>query len=86
MLRDVDARQGNSNHFDFTPEVGTRSVLDGRQNGSASMSAGYFAAVLRVWIGGGFEVTHPSVPTRAWIEEDFERGTHARRATYRLEA
>ena len=46
-----EARKGNVIHFEFTPEVGTRIVVDGQQMGIAVKGEDFFSAVLRVWIG-----------------------------------
>jgi len=46
-----EARKGSVIHFEFTPEAGTRIVVDGRQKGSAIQGADLFTAVLRVWLG-----------------------------------
>ena len=46
-----EVRKGNVIHFEFTPEAGTRIVVDGRQKGSAIAGDDFFSAVLRVWIG-----------------------------------
>lgn len=45
------AKKGNVIHFEFTPEAGTRIVVDGQQKGSAIAGADFFTAVLRVWLG-----------------------------------
>jgi len=46
-----EARKGSVIHFEFTPEAGTRILVDGQQKGSAIQGADFFTAVLRVWIG-----------------------------------
>ncbi len=46
-----EAREGNVIRFEFTPEAGTRIVVDGRQKGSAIPGDAFFTAVLRNWIG-----------------------------------
>jgi hypothetical protein len=38
-------------HFEFTPEAGTRVVVNGQAKGSAIPGEDFFAAVLRIWIG-----------------------------------
>ena len=46
-----DAREGNLIRFEFTPEAGTRLVVDGQQKGTAIPGDAFFTAVLRNWIG-----------------------------------
>jgi len=46
-----EAKKGNVIHFEFTPESGTRIVLNGEQKGGAIAGEDFFTAVLRVWIG-----------------------------------
>lgn len=46
-----EAKKGNVIHFEFTPEAGTRIVVNGQQKGSAIAGEDFFTAVLRVWIG-----------------------------------
>ena len=46
-----EAREGNRIRFEFTPEAGTRIVVDGQQKGSAIPGDAFFTAVLRNWIG-----------------------------------
>jgi hypothetical protein len=46
-----EARQGDVIHFEFTPETGTRILVNGRQKGSAIPGGDFFTAVLRVWLG-----------------------------------
>ena len=46
-----EAKKGNVIYFEFTPQTGTRIVVDGQQQGSAIMGDDFFTAVLRVWIG-----------------------------------
>jgi hypothetical protein len=46
-----EARKGSMIHFEFTPEAGTRIVVDGRQMGMAIQGDDFFTAVLRVWVG-----------------------------------
>ena len=45
------ARKGRLIHFDFSPEGGTRILVDGQQKGSAIPGHDFFTAVLRNWIG-----------------------------------
>lgn len=46
-----EAREGNQIQYEYTPEAGTRILVNGQQKGSAIMGADFFTAVLRVWIG-----------------------------------
>jgi hypothetical protein len=46
-----EAREGNAIHFEYTPETGTRILVDGQQKGGAIPGPELFAAVLRVWLG-----------------------------------
>jgi len=46
-----EAKKGNVIHFEFTPEAGTRIVVNGQQKGSAIAGEDFFTSVLRVWIG-----------------------------------
>jgi hypothetical protein len=46
-----EAKKGDQIHFEFTPEAGTRIVVNGTARGSAIPGEDFFEAVLRVWIG-----------------------------------
>jgi len=46
-----EARKGDLIHFEFTPETGTRVLVNGQPRGSAIAGDDFFAAVLRIWIG-----------------------------------
>lgn len=46
-----EAKKGDSILFEFTPETGTRIVVNGQAKGAAMPGDEFFAAVLRVWIG-----------------------------------
>lgn len=46
-----EAKKGDLIHFEFTPETGTRVLVNGQPRGSAIAGDDFFAAVLRVWIG-----------------------------------
>lgn len=46
-----EAKKGDAIHFEFTPEAGTRIVVNGRQKGGVIPGDDFFTAVLRVWIG-----------------------------------
>lgn len=46
-----EAKEGSVIYFEFTPEAGTRILVDGQQKGSAIKGGDFFTAVLRVWIG-----------------------------------
>lgn len=46
-----EAKKGDLILFEFTPEVGTRILVNGQSRGSAIPGENFFEAVLRVWIG-----------------------------------
>ena len=46
-----EAKKGDVIHFEFTPEAGTRVVVNGQAKGAAIPGEDFFAAVLRIWIG-----------------------------------
>lgn len=46
-----EAKKGDRIDFEFTPESGTRIVVNGQPRGSAVPGEDFFEAVLRVWIG-----------------------------------
>lgn len=46
-----EAKKGDSILFEFTPEAGTRILVNGQPKGAAIPGEDFFAAVLRVWIG-----------------------------------
>jgi len=46
-----EAKEGSVVHFDFTPEAGTRILVNGEQKGVSILGADFFTAVLRNWIG-----------------------------------
>ena len=46
-----EARKGDVIHFEFTPQTGTRIVVNGQQKGRAIPGNPFFTAVLRNWIG-----------------------------------
>jgi hypothetical protein len=46
-----EAKKGDQIHFEFTPEAGTRIVVNGQPRGAAIPGDGFFEAVLRIWIG-----------------------------------
>lgn len=46
-----EAKKGDLIHFEFTPETGTRVLVNGQPRGSAIPGDDFFAAVLRIWIG-----------------------------------
>lgn len=52
-----EAREGDVIHFEFTPEAGTRILVNGQQKGSAIAGGDFFTAVLRAWLG-----EHPADP------------------------
>lgn len=46
-----EAKKGDVIHFEFTPEAGTRVLVNGQAKGAAIPGDDFFAAVLRIWIG-----------------------------------
>lgn len=46
-----EVKKGDLIHFEFTPEAGTRVIVNGQPRGSAIAGEDFFAAVLRIWIG-----------------------------------
>jgi hypothetical protein len=46
-----EAKKGDVIHFEFTPEAGTRVVVNGQAKGTAIPGEDFFGAVLRIWIG-----------------------------------
>ena len=46
-----EAKKGDRIDFEFTPEAGTRIVVNGQPRGAAIPGEGFFEAVLRVWLG-----------------------------------
>lgn len=46
-----EARKGDAIHFEYTPDLGTRVIVNGEPRGSAIAGAEFFNAVLRVWLG-----------------------------------
>ena len=46
-----EARKGDQINFEFTPEAGTRVVVNGQPRGAAIPGENFFEAVLRIWIG-----------------------------------
>ena len=46
-----EAKKGDLIHLEFTPEAGTRVLVNGQARGSAIPGDEFFAAVLRIWIG-----------------------------------
>ena len=46
-----EAKKGDVIHFEFTPEAGTRVVVNGQEKGKAIAGADFFTAVLRIWLG-----------------------------------
>jgi hypothetical protein len=52
-----EAREGDVIHFEFTPDAGTRILVNGQQKGAAIAGRDFFTAVLRAWIG-----EHPADP------------------------
>jgi hypothetical protein len=46
-----EAKKGDQINFEFTPEAGTRILVNGQPRGSAIAGEDFFEAVLRIWIG-----------------------------------
>ncbi len=46
-----EAKKGDQINFEFSPDAGTRIVVNGKPRGSAIAGEDFFEAVLRVWIG-----------------------------------
>lgn len=46
-----EAKKGDVINFDFTPDAGTRVIVNGQPRGSAIPGHEFYAAVLRIWIG-----------------------------------
>jgi hypothetical protein len=46
-----EAKKGDLIHFEFTPDAGTRVLVNGQPRGSAIPGEDFFAAVLRIWLG-----------------------------------
>ena len=46
-----EAKKGDRIDFEFTPEAGTRILVNGQPRGAAIPGEGFFEAVLRVWLG-----------------------------------
>lgn len=46
-----EAKKGDQINFEFTPEAGTRLVVNGQPRGNAIAGEDFFEAVLRIWIG-----------------------------------
>jgi hypothetical protein len=46
-----EAKKGDQINFEFTPEAGTRIIVNGQPRGAAIPGEAFFEAVLRIWIG-----------------------------------
>jgi Chalcone isomerase-like len=46
-----EVKKGDVVFFEFTPDAGTRIVVNGQPKGQAIPGAEFFTAVLRVWVG-----------------------------------
>ena len=46
-----EAKKGDAIHLEFTPEAGTRVLVNGKQQGSAIAGEDFYAALLRIWLG-----------------------------------
>ena len=46
-----EAKKGDAIHLEYTPDVGTRVVVNGKAQGSAIAGEEFYAALLRIWLG-----------------------------------
>lgn len=46
-----EAKKGDVIHLDFAPDVGTRVVVNGKQQGNAMAGEDFYTALLRIWLG-----------------------------------
>jgi hypothetical protein len=46
-----ETKKGDVIHFEFTPDAGTRVVVNGQARGAAIPGDDFFTAVLRIWLG-----------------------------------
>ena len=46
-----EAKKGDRINFEFSPDVGTRLIVNGQPSGAAIAGEDFFEAVLRVWLG-----------------------------------
>ena len=46
-----EAKKGDVIHLDFTPDAGTRVVVNGKPQGAAIAGDDFYTAVLRIWLG-----------------------------------
>ena len=46
-----EAKKGDVIHLDFTPDTGTRVIVNGKPQGSAISGEDFYTAVLRIWLG-----------------------------------
>jgi len=46
-----EAKKGDVIHLEFTPDTGTRVVINGKAQGSAIAGEDFYAALLRIWLG-----------------------------------
>jgi hypothetical protein len=46
-----EARKGDAIHFEYTPELGTRVIVNGQARGNPIAGVEFFNAVLRIWLG-----------------------------------
>jgi hypothetical protein len=51
MLTIGEAKKGDVIHFEFTPDAGTRIVVNGQPRGNPIAGEDFFTAVLRIWLG-----------------------------------
>jgi hypothetical protein len=46
-----EAKKGDTIHLEFTPDAGTRVVVNGKAQGSAIVGEDFYGALLRIWLG-----------------------------------
>lgn len=46
-----EAKKGDIIHLEYTPDLGTRVIINGQPSGNPIAGADFYAAVLRIWIG-----------------------------------
>lgn len=46
-----EAKKGDVIHLEYTPDLGTRVIINGQPSGNPIAGADFYAAVLRIWLG-----------------------------------
>ncbi len=46
-----EAKKGDVIHLEFTPDTGTRVVINGKAQGNAIAGEDFYSALLRIWLG-----------------------------------